>query len=408
MLLTASEYALFVVAAAPFVYYLLAIYSSARFFSTEFRQHAPNTDYFPPISCLKPVRSLDPDAYENFASFCRQDYPDYEIVFCVDANDPALPVIQSLIRDFPQRQIRILYGSGRTAVNDKVSRLVRLTAEARHELLVISDGDTRVGPDYLRTVAGAFLDPKVGGATCLYVSPKETSLVQQLQSTGMISDFFASTLVAWRLDGIKFMLGQTMAARKKLIAGFGGFERLEDRPADDLWLGRLIAEQGYEVKLLPQLVYAVADFHSFRDLLHKRLRWMTVMRMMRPWGHFGLLFTWGLIWALIAVAAHQSVPVFAAYLGLYLLLRIIMVWLIGIHGMRQKGMWKKIALIPVWDALAFGIWLASFTRNTIRWRGIDYRLQHGMLVAATRKKSDTPRPDGRPRLVHGVDENPSA
>jgi ceramide glucosyltransferase len=232
--------------------------------------------------------------------------------------------------------------------------------------------------------------------------------VQQLQSTGMISDFFASTLVAWQLDGIKFMLGQTMAARKKLIAGFGGFERLEDRPADDLWLGRLIAEQGYEVKLLPQLVYAVADFHSFRDLLHKRLRWMTVMRMMRPWGHFGLLFTWGLIWALIAVAAHQSVSVLAAYLGIYLLLRIIMVWLIGIHGMRQKGMWKKIALIPLWDALAFGIWLASFTRNTIRWRGIDYRLQQGMLVPATRKKSDGPRPDTRPRLVHGVDENPSA
>jgi ceramide glucosyltransferase len=408
MLLTAGEYALFVVAAAPFVYYLLAIYSSARFFSTEFRQHAPNPDYFPPISCLKPVRGLDPDAYENFASFCRQDYPHYEVVFCVDANDPALPVIQSLIRDFPQRQIRILYGSGRTAVNDKVSRLVRLTAEARHELLVISDGDTRVAPGYLRTVAGAFLDPKVGGATCLYVSPKETSLVQQLQSTGMISDFFASTLVAWQLDGIKFMLGQTMAARKKLIAGFGGFERLEDRPADDLWLGRLIAEQGYEVKLLPQLVYAVADFQSFRDLLYKRVRWMTVMRMMRPWGHFGLLFTWGLIWALIAVAAHQSVSVLAAYLGIYLLLRIIMVWLIGIHGMRQKGMWKKIVLIPVWDALAFGIWLASFTRNTIRWRGIDYRLQQGMLVAATRKKSDTPRPDSRPRLVHGVDENPSA
>jgi ceramide glucosyltransferase len=403
MLLNATEYSLLAVATFPFIYYLLAIYSSARFFSSANWRLAPNTDYFPPISCLKPVKGLDPDAYENFASFCRQDYPEYEIVFCVDTKDAAVPVLEALVRDFPERNIRILYGSGRNAVNDKVSRLVRLTAEARYELLVITDGDTRVQRDYLRTVAGAFHDPKVGGATCLYVSTKETTLVQQLQSTGMIADFFASTLVAWQLDGIKFMLGQTIATTKALIAGFGGFERLENRPADDLWVGRLVAEQGYEVKLLPQLVETVADFQSFRDLLHKRLRWMTVMRMMRPWGHLGLVFTWGLVWSLIALAASPSVAIAAGYLGAYLLLRVAMAWLIGTHGMRQKGMWKKILLIPVWDAVAFGIWLASFTRNGIRWRGIDYRLKDGMLVAAAQKGGDGPH-----RLIHGIDQNPPA
>jgi ceramide glucosyltransferase len=403
MVLKATEYCLLAVAAFPFIYYLLAIYSSARFFSSASWKHAANTDYFPPISCLKPVKGLDPDAYENFASFCRQDYPDYEIVFCVDPGDAAVPILEALVRDFPGRQIRILYGSGRTAVNDKVSRLVRLTAEARHELLVITDGDTRVQPDYLRTIAGAFRDPKVGGATCLYVSTKETTLVQELQSIGMISDFFASTLVARQLDGIKFMLGQTIATTKKRIAGFGGFERLENRPADDLWVGRLVAEQGYEVKLLPQLVETVADFQSFRDLLYKRVRWMTVMRMMRPWGHLGLIFTWGLVWSLLVAAVYHSLPIAGAYLGIYLLLRVAMAWLIGIHGMRQKGMWKKILLIPMWDAVAFGIWLASFTRNTIRWRGVDYRLQNGMLVAVAQNGGDAPR-----TLIHGIDQNPPA
>jgi ceramide glucosyltransferase len=403
MLLTATEYCLLAVATFPFIYYLLAIYSSARFFSAANWKHTPNTDYFPPISCLKPVKGLDPDAYENFASYCRQDYPDYEILFCVDSNDPAVPILERLIRDFPGCQIRILYGSGRAAVNDKVARLVRLTNEARHELLVITDGDTRVQPDYLRTVAGAFRDPRVGGATCLYVSTEETTLAQQLQSTGMISDFFASTLVALYLDGIKFMLGQTIATTKKLIAGFGGFERLENRPADDLWVGRLVAEQDYEVKLLPQLVHTVADFQSFGDLLHKRARWMTVMRMMRPWGHLGLIFTWGLVWSLIAVAAHRSLAVAAAYLGTYLVLRTAMAWLIGVHGMRQKGMWKKILLIPVWDAIAFGIWLASFARNSIRWRGIDYMLQKGMLVPVARQGSGGP-----PTLIQGIDRNPPA
>ena len=172
------------VAAIPGVYYLLAIYSSARYFRVARRENPPNTDFAPPISCLKPIRGLDEDAYENYASFCRQDYPEYEIVFCVDPGDPALPVLEKLVADFPERKIRLLYGSGRNAINDKIGRLVRLVSEAQYELLVITDGDIRVGPDYLRAVAHPFRDPKVGGATNLYVSTEETSSCRNCSQWG--------------------------------------------------------------------------------------------------------------------------------------------------------------------------------------------------------------------------------
>jgi ceramide glucosyltransferase len=360
------------VAAIPGIYYLLAIYSSAHYFRVARRENPPNTDFFPPISCLKPIRGLDDDAYENYASFCRQDYPDYEILFCVDGDDPALPVLEKLIADFPERKIRLLYGSGRDAINDKVGRLVRLVSEAQNELLVITDGDIRVGPDYLRAVAHPFRDPKVGGATTLYVSTEETTLVQELQSVGMISDFFAGILVAWQLDGIKFMFGQSIVTKREYIAGFGGYEAIENRPADDLNVGRLVAAQGYEVKLLPYRVKTVADFQGLKDLFYKRVRWMTVMRLMRAKGHFGLIFTWGLVWALIAVA-------------------IVLTWLIGIHGMRQPGMWPKMLLVPLWDAMAFLIWILSFGRKTIRWRGFEYYLRDGILVPVDPAKSHGPR-----------------
>jgi ceramide glucosyltransferase len=368
------------IAAIPAIYYFLVLYSTARFFSAARNESLRNTDFTPPVSCLKPIRGLDVEAYENYASFCRQDYPDYEILFCVDEDDPAVPVLKKLVSDFPERQIRLLYGSGRDAINDKVARLVRLVNEARHDMLVITDGDVRVRPDYLRSVVGPFRDPKVGAATCFYVSTKETTFVEKMQSIGMVSDFFAGVMVAWQLDGVKFTLGQTIVLTRSSLASFGGYQMIETRPADDLLVGRLIAEQGYEVKLLPQTVEAVADFESLRDLLYKRVRWMTVMRGMRPWGHLGLIFTWGLPWALLAVAIHPTATVAAAYLGIYLLLRVAMTWLIGVRGLKDSGVWKKMPLIPLWDATAFLIWLASFGRKTIRWKGIDYHIRGGMLV----------------------------
>jgi ceramide glucosyltransferase len=381
--LTVGSYALLGIAAIPFIYYLLALYSTLKYFRSARREARVNSDFLPPVSILKPVKGLDLDAYENYSSFCRQDYPEYELLFCVDADDPSMPVLEKLARDFPECKIRLLFGSGRQAINDKVARLVRLTNEAKYDLFVITDSDVRVGPDYLRNVVSPFRDEKVGAATCLYASTEETNLAQALQSIGMISDFFPAVTVAWNLDGVHFTFGQTIVTRRKCVQGYGGYETIEDRPADDVYAGRLVSEQGYEVKLLPYVVQSVADFRSFGELLHKRARWATVQRLMRPWGHMGLIFTFGLPWALAAVATHPTPGVAAAYLGGYALCRIAMTRLIGAWGMRQKGLWKKMPLIPLWDALAFVIWVISFGRKTVRWRGVDYLVRDGKFVNAT-------------------------
>jgi ceramide glucosyltransferase len=385
MIWKVADHLFLAAAAIPFIYYVIALFSSWRYFRTSaIRNNAVNVTFPGPVSILKPIRGLDPEAYENFASFCRQDYPEYEILFCVDsANDPAVPIIEKLSRDFPQCRIRILFGSGRNAPNDKVAKLVRLAAEAQHELLVITDSDVRVRPDYLRTVVAPLADARVGAVTCFYVPAGDTTPVHSLQSIGMVSDFYAGILVAWQLDGVKFALGPTIATSRTRLDGFGGYAALENRPADDLLVGRLIAEQGYEVKLLPYSVLTVPDYRSIRDLFHKRLRWIVVMRHMRPWGHLGLIFTHGLAWSLAAVATHPSLPLAALYLGAYLALRTAMVWQIGIRGLKQKSLWKKLPLLPIWDAMAFFIWVISFGRKSIRWRDQEYFIRDGRLVPAT-------------------------
>ena len=251
MISKAVNYMFLILAAAPFIYYLLVLYSSWLFFRRSKNGTSRNLDFTPPVSNLKPVRGLDPEAYENFAS---------------DEHDPSVPVLQTLMRDFPKRQIRILCGSGRNAINDKVAKLVRMVNEARNEVLVINDSDVRVEPDYLRTVVAPLRNAKVGGATCLYVSTRDKTFTQHLQSIGMISDLYPGILVARQLDGIKFALGQTIVTTRSHLAGFGGYEAIENRPADDLLVGRLIAEQGFEVELLPYAVKTVPDYDSPRAL----------------------------------------------------------------------------------------------------------------------------------------------
>jgi ceramide glucosyltransferase len=367
------------IAAIPFIYYLIVLYSSWRFF----HQAADTQDagFSPPVSILKPFRGLDLDAYENLASFCRQDYPHYELVLCIDPDDEKVhQVVERVRRDFPERAIRVLPGSGRIATNDKVAKLARLVAEAEHEIVVISDSDVRVRPDYLRALTAPLRDPRVGAVTCFYVHEEVHSFIDHLQTAGMISDFYAGILVAWQLDGIKFALGPSIATTRSRLAGFGGYASIENRPADDLLVGRLIAEQGYEVKLLRYSVLTVSDYHSMPDLFHKRLRWIVVMRHMRPWGHFGLIFTHGLAWSIAAVIAQPTWAVAVTYLGGYIAMRAAITWVIGVRGLHQPHSLREVPLIPLWDAVAFVIWLVSFTQSSVRWRGADYYIRDGQLV----------------------------
>jgi ceramide glucosyltransferase len=294
-----------------------------------------------------------------------------------------MPTLEKLIHDFPKCRIRIVFCPNKEAVNDKVAKLRRLVAEAQYEAVVMGDSDVRATPDYLRTVVAPLGDSKVGAVTCFYLPAHLQTLAENLQTIGMVSDFYAGLLVGWQLEGIRFALGATIVTSRDRLAEFGGLQVIENQPGDDLLIGRLIAEHGHEVKLLPYTVMKLGGCHSLKDLLAKRMRWMVVMKHMRRSAHFGLLFTQGLPWLLAAIAVRPSAKLALGYVAVYLGLRVAIAWSIGIRGLRQPGLWKVIALIPLWDALAFFIWLASFPRKSIQWRDGEYYIRDGMLVAAS-------------------------
>lgn len=366
------------IATFPLVYYLIAIFSSWVFFrSNAFRQ----AGYAPPLSNLKPIRGIDPDAYENFASLCRQNYPEFELLFCVGSEaDPAVPVLRKLVDNFPDKKIRIIFESGGSASNDKVAKLSRLVNEATYETLVINDSDVRVTPDYFQTVVAPLEDPKTGAVTCFYTSEQDKTFADKLHTVGMFSDFYAGLLVAKQLDGVKFALGKTIVTTRTALRQFGGFESLRNRPGDDLLVGRLIAGQGLEVKLIPFVVNTAAGSSSLRNLITKRLRWLVVMRHLRPAGHLGLLFTQGLAWMIAVALVRPGFDVAGAFFVTYLLLRVLLTWSIAGRGLKQQSVWRQMVLIPLWDLTALVLWLASFTCSNIRWRDGHYSIRNGKLV----------------------------
>jgi ceramide glucosyltransferase len=378
MPVTALRATLLIAAALPFVYYLLASYSAWRFSR---KPHRPVNAFTPSVSILKPVRGLDRASYENFATFCRQDYPDYEILFAVaDEDDPATDVVRRLIADFPDRSIRLLVGAADLGPSSKVNKLVRLCREARHDLLVINDSDIRVTPDYLRTVVAPFRDSQVGAVTCLYTGITDEHLASDLEALGIATDFAAGVLTAWQLEGVKFALGATMATTRDRLREIGGFEALASYCAEDFQLGHRIAALGYAVELSRYVVSSECAARTFGGYLQHQLRWAISTRHSRPFGYAGLLLTQGLPWAVVATLAVPTVGVATAYLGAYFALRMVMALSVATWGLGDVRVVRKWWLLPLRDALAFLVWLAGLFLNRIRWRGREFLVHHGRLI----------------------------
>jgi ceramide glucosyltransferase len=383
MVSIAARDALLLLALASFAYYVVAIVAALRFFR---RRDAASvsSDFTPPISILKPIYGLDRETYENYASFCAQDYPDYEILFCVsDDQDPAIPMIQQLARDFPQRRIHLLIGSELLGVSDKVNKLCRMAREAQHEILAVSDSDVRVEPEYLRAIAAPFRDPAVGAVTCLYRGLTDGSLAANLEAIGNSTDFAAGVLVAWLFAPVNFTLGATMATTKKCLAEIGGFESLVDHFSDDYELGNRIAARGHRVELITFPVSIVYPHQTLADAFRHQLRWNVSIRFSRPAGHLGLIFTQALPLGLLAAIFAPSAACAISLLLSYLLLRGISAWVVGVYGMRDAGVRRHLELLPLRDAFAFIVWVASFFPQRIHWRGREFYVRDKRLVPTT-------------------------
>jgi ceramide glucosyltransferase len=372
------------------VYYVLSLYNIIEYFQGIRRLPPRNDAFAPQVSILKPVRGVDSEAYQNFASYCRLNYPVYEIIFAVtDPGDPIVPVIEKLQRDFPETRIRLATSVERLGQNHKISNLHRLVREAQYELLVMSDSDVRVGSDYLRELVAPFADPSVGAVTSFYRCAGGGTLAADLAMLGMCSDSLPSALVARRFEGgLQFAFGWTMATTKERLAEIGGWESMADHHSDDFELGNRIARHGHRVEIMREAVSVVFPRETLRQLFGQELRWAIGLRNVRPFAYAGMVFTHGLPWMILAAivaGAAGWTGIAVAYLAAYLVLRISVAWTAGVWGLHDETVVKKLWLLPLRDAVTSVVWMLALVLDRISWRGCEFRVKNGLLTPVARE-----------------------
>lgn len=360
-------------------FYLAALWSARAFV----RSRRPLAGAFDPsVSILKPLKGFDHDMYASFVSHCRQQYAgEYEILFGVSSmDDPSVAAVEQLKAEFPQIAIRLVLCPEVLGANGKVSNLAQMVPQARFSYILINDSDIRVSPHYLERAMAPFADSKVGMTTALYRGHAHGTLGSKMEALGISTDFAAGVLTARKLEGgIRFGLGSTLAMSREVLDAIGGLAPLADHLADDYELGARIAAKGYRIELIDEVVETTVPAYSFRQFLSHQLRWARGMRDARKWGYAGVIFTFGLSWAILnLIAAGASLSSFAL-LSLICAARVTLALAIGVGVLRDNQVLRDLWLLPLRDMAALAVWAWSYAGNTVVWRDQIFVLQNGRL-----------------------------
>jgi len=329
----------------------------------------------PGVSVLKPLKGMDAEAMANFESFCLQDYPaDTEILFGVsDPDDPVVRVVEGLQARHPECAIA-LHVLPEDGGNPKATLLHQLAARARYDVLVTSDSDIRVPPDFLRNAVAPLADPAVGLVTFPYRGTSPVTFTARLEALHMTGSFLPSALVGRRVLGMRFALGASLALRRHDLERIGGFAAVTPYLADDYQLGVRIARLGLRVHLADTVVASVLGATSFREQWEREVRWARSTRVSRPLEYPGMLLTHTLPLAVAYVPLAGASSWAWTVLGLSVVLRLGVAWRVTVlAGARDNLRW--LPWLPVRDMLSAAVWLVGAVGTGVTWRGRHFRVR---------------------------------
>ena len=365
------------------IFVILSLAGAAKFHreSEEQRRFAEGVGTLPPVSLLKPVHGAETRMKENIESFFRQDYPDYEILFAADEeSDTALPIVREVAARYPKIKCSILVTGKPELPNPPACAFSRMSEVAAHNILVTSDSDVEVGPDYLREVVPPMLDPAVGSVTCVYRGKNAGAFWSGMDAIGMSVEMTAGVVTANLLEGMKFGLGPTIVTRKDSIAKIGGYSITGEYFSNDFVTGNFIEKAGYRVVLSRHVIDHVVSPMTFKKMWDRQVRWAKGTRWSRPKGHLGTGLVFAMPYGILGILAGMlsgHVLAGAVLLLAAILNRLVESWVIGWGVVRDPRARSEVWLYPLRDLLGFAVWCASYLSKRAVWRDRRYQLVRG-------------------------------
>jgi ceramide glucosyltransferase len=366
-------------AAGGTVYFAMGIWAAKRFESES--DVTAKAKFAPSVSILKSLKGLDPHMYAAFRSHCLLEYPEYEVLFGVsDLGDPAVSLVEELREEFPRKNLQVVHCPAVLGLNGKVSNLAQMLPYAGFEHILINDSDILVERDYLSRVMAPFAKPEVGMVTTLYRGLAGKTLGSKLEALGLSTDFAGGVLIARAMEGgIRFGLGATIATAKTVLSQIGGLEALVDYLGDDYELGARAAAAGYKVELADAVPETALPDYSFRDFWAHQMRWARNIKDRRPAQYVGLIVTFGMIWAVLAVLLNPYAWWTWLALAVTAATRLASAVVVGRGVLKDPRVVRDLWLLPLRDLVALLIWIASYAGNKVEWRGLQFKLRDGKL-----------------------------
>jgi ceramide glucosyltransferase len=339
--------------------------------------------FAPLVTILKPLRGIEDGLFDNLESFCRLDYPRYEILFCLQSpDDPALRIARKVKERHPEIDISLVVESGRAGFNPKVNNLIPGYARAKHPYVLISDSNVAATPGYLREAVSHFRNPEVGLVAHLVRGVEGRTIGAKLENSHLNTFILGSMCLLNEAFGIPCVVGKSMLFRREELDALGGLHAVKDFLAEDFTIGRLYRAAGKRVVISGATVDNVNTFRGIREFLSRHARWNR-MRLSIAGPLYLLEILPNPVFlslVLLAATAGSRVgwSVAAAATSCKIALDVSIQRILGL----RIG-WMQALYGPARDLFAVGLWFSSFFLRTVTWRGRTLRITRGSrLVAA--------------------------
>jgi ceramide glucosyltransferase len=362
------------------VFSLLCLWAIFRF---RRRKSADPIDDWPPVSILKPVHGLEKNLLENLRSACLQDYPAFEVVFSVQRrNDPAVPVLGKLAREFGPDRVRVVIEEMQPGTNGKINNMSGALPHARYDVLVISDSDVRLPSGYLRAIVAPLSETGIGFVCTPYRAARATRWFEKMELLSLNADFMPSVVFAYETGASLFCLGASIAVRRDTLKEIGGLESLADYLVEDYEMGRRIVGLGRCGLLVPPVVDTMVDLQTPAEWWSHQVYWDQNTRAARPIAFFCTVLIRAVPFALLFALLRPTDPFGWGTLAAVVAIRLATAAVIMGWGLGDREGVRALPLLPLRDVAGLASWMLAFVRRTTTWRGTQFALtRDGRLVS---------------------------